>query len=306
MNAGRRSWVLAVLLLLACSGEELSGHLEKGDAFFKDGQWEEARLEAIYVLQRAPKNHRALWLVSRSLLALNRDGEAESYFRTLFEEDPSYRPSASASLDSLARFDYLEGRKGRAARRWLTALDFQPGLDPGPYGFFLAEKYFKRGDHARSAGLYRRAFEAYPDSAEVLDQLYPFALSLERLERLEEARPALERFLQKVRRHPRRHEAIFLYQDLMIRLARRDMDLMDFSSAIRSLDRVLRYSSNPTKREEALLEMGICYEKLGKYGKAVKKYRRIVEENNSGSGRFFEASLERLERLEKADLIDED
>jgi tetratricopeptide (TPR) repeat protein len=300
----RRVWMLLAFLLtlVACGRDGIEAHLDRGEEALGNGEWDEAHLEGIYVLQEQPGNREALWLVGRSLLALNRDGEAEGYLRGLVERDSSKRVPAANLYAERARDDYQAGRHNRAANRWQRSLEFEPNLDLGPFAFFIAGRFFKLEDYENAIVLFERAEEAYPDSSAVEEILYPKALSLIRLGRWEEAREQLARFLKKAPKHPRRQEAIFLFQDVLIRLGRADRESLDFEAALEKLNRALRYRINPGKIEEARLEKGRCLEDLGRYREAAEVYRRLVDENSSGSGRIFEAALERLERIEKARL----
>ena len=96
---------LGVALVLAtsgCGGGELESHLSKGRSLFAHKHYEEAQLEGLYVLLREPENEEALSLVARSLLAQDRDGEAESYFHTLAEKSPLHAMEAGQRLRVLA------------------------------------------------------------------------------------------------------------------------------------------------------------------------------------------------------------
>jgi tetratricopeptide (TPR) repeat protein len=301
----RLGWMLVLALLAltaACGGSGLDAHLERGEASLVKGDPAEARLEGLYVLQQESENTEALWLVGRSLLALNRDAEAEGYFRSLFSVDPAYRSSTGGLYAQMAAVDFEAARKRRAARRWELALEFDPQQDLGAHAFFVAGHFFKKEDYESAAQLYNAATEAYPDSSALTEVLFPHAESLARLGRWEEAREQLARFLKEAPKHPRRLEAIFLYQDVLIRLARADRELLDFESALGNLEKVLRYRINPGMIEDARLEKGLCLEDLGRYREAAEVYRIIVDKNSSGSGRSLEAALERLERIEKARL----
>jgi len=291
-----------VLLVAACGGGGVSSHLKRGEKAMESGDWEEARLEGIYILQQQPENAQALWLVGRSLLALDRDGESEGYMNSLLERDPSFRPRASELFALRAQRDYLSDRKRRAADRWERCLDFDPEFDLGPYSFFEGRHFFSEEDYASAARLFERAEKAFPDSSAVIDILLPFAKSLTRLGRWEDASRHLGKFLKRAPRHPKRQEAIFLYQDVLIRLARADRELLDFDSALKKLDQALRFRSNPGKIEEARLEKGLCLESLGRYPEAAQVYRRLVKANISGTGRSLETALDRLDKIEKARL----
>jgi len=295
--------VLALAVFTAaCGGGGLEAHLERGEVSLAKGDPAEARLEGLYVLQQESENSDALWLVGRSLLALNRDAEAEGYFRSLFGVDPGYRSCAGGLYAQMAEVDFEASRKNRAARRWELALEFDPEQDLGAHAFFVAGYFFKKEDYESAARLYTEAEMAYPDSSVVTGLLLPHAESLTRLGRWEEAREQLARFLRVAPKHPRRMEAIFLYQDVLIRLARADRELLDFENALSKLQKALRYRINPGMIEDARLEKGLCLEDLGRYREAAEVYRKIVEKNSSGGGRSLEAALERLERIEKARL----
>ncbi len=301
----RLGWMLMATLLVliaACDGSGLDAHLERGEDSLSKGDPAEARLEGLYVLQQESDNTDALWLVGRSLLALNRDAEAEGYFRSLFSVDPAFRVSAGGLYAQMAAVDFEAARKKRAARRWELALEFDPLQDLGVHTFFVAGHFFKNEDYEIAAQLFNAAKEAYPDTSELTEVLFPHAESLARLGRWEEASEQLARFLKEAPKHPKRMEAIFLYQDVLIRLARADRELLDFESALDKLEKVLRYRINPGMIEDARLEKGLCLEDLGRYREAAEVYRKIVEKNSSGSGRSMEAALERLERIEKARL----
>jgi len=292
----------AFALLTACGGGGLEGHLRSGEDYLEKGRWEEARLEGIYVLREDPGNSEALWIVGRSLMHLDRDGEAKGYLRSLVKADGSYRIKAAELYDSFARKDFEARRLGRAAERWQSALEFESELNLGAHDFFVGNHFFRMQDYEQSARLFARAEEAFPDSSAVLETLFPHAQSLARLGRWEEAGEQLERFLRQAPQHPRRLEAIYLYQDVMLRLARADRELLDFGKALEKLDGVLRYRANPGMIEAALLEKGRCLEELGRYREAAESYRRLIDENSSGTGRAVEAAMERLETLEKARL----
>jgi len=298
-----RALLLPLLpLLLACGGEDSGDHLRRGEEYYQSGQYEEARLEGLNVLSREPEQSGALWLVGRSLLGLNRDSEAEGYLRSLMEAKPEFRPLTAALFDSMAVADYGAGRRQRAAERWELSLEFDPETDLGPYGFFQARHFFKKRDWESSTKLYLRANGAYPDSSAVEGTLFPLAQGLVKLGRWEEAREQLVHFLNVAPKHPSRNEAIFLYQEVLLRLAKADGEMLDFEGALDKLGELLRYRANPGKIEEALLEKGRCLEELGRYREAADTYRKLIDSSDSGRGRAFEAALGRLQTLEKARL----
>jgi tetratricopeptide (TPR) repeat protein len=299
-----RPWAAWALIVLAagCGRSDLDEHLRKGHELFAAGQYEEAQLEGLFVLQRERENETALDLVARSLLAQDRDGEAEAYFRTLAAISPAYAFQAAALYDARAREDYEAGETSRAARRWTAALEFDPWRDLGRYAFFMAERKYQEREWGVAAALYEAALAAYPDTAAVQAALFPYGVSLHNLERWPEALRVLERFLRSYPRHQRRHEAIWLYQEILIHEARAASARMDYEGAIEMLRKVLRYDINPPKTAEALLELGACYENLQDYDAAADCYRRIVEGNAAGTGRIYDAAIARLETLEKARL----
>jgi len=306
MSLPRATWpalILGpVLLLAACGGGQLDEHLQRGEDFMAEGSFEEAHLEGIYVLQRRSEDPEALWLVSRALLALERDAEAVGYCRSLVQLAPERAREAAGLFHEMAVQDYESRRGSRAARRWRSALEFDPRLDLGPYAFDMGGRYYREGDPAMSVHLYEQALAAYPDSSAAEAILYPFATSLARVERFEDSARILERLLERSPKHPDRAEAIFLYQDNLIRLARAEREALDPRAALARLDKVLRYRANPAKRDEAQLEKGLCLEDLGDYRSARRAYQRLVEQHGSGTGRSFETALQRLEKLEKAGL----
>jgi tetratricopeptide (TPR) repeat protein len=77
---------------------------------------------------------------------------------------------------------------------------------------------------------------------------------------------------------------------------------MDYEGAIAMLRKAMRYDDNPPKTAEALLELGLCYENLKDFERAAASYRRILALSGAGSGRTYDAAVERLTTLEKARL----
>ncbi len=294
--------LLLVLVFAGCSRNGLEEHLRKGQQYFAEGQFEEAQLEGLYVLIRDPENEDALRMVAKSLLAQDRDGEAEGYFRRLTERNPFYAIEAAQLYDELARSDYESGEKSRATRRWAIALRFEPRIDLGPYGFHMADRAYDDRDWARTALLYERALAAYPDTSIVRGVLYPYSVSLQRLERGQEALGVLEPFLKRYPRHRKRHEAIWLYQEILIQEARAANGRMDYEGAVEYLRKALRHRENPPMTAEALLELGSSYESLQDYDAAASCYRRVIEESSTHTGRIYDAAVERLSKLEKARL----
>ncbi|MCB9515028.1 MAG: tetratricopeptide repeat protein [Candidatus Krumholzibacteriia bacterium] len=296
---------LGVALVLAtsgCGGGELESHLSKGRSLFAHKHYEEAQLEGLYVLLREPENEEALSLVARSLLAQDRDGEAESYFHTLAEKSPLHAMEAAELYDTRAREDYTSGQKSRAARRWLIALRFEPMLDLGPYAFYMADRSYEERDWRQSAALYGRALSVYADSSAVKQSLYPYAVSLHKLERDQEAMDVLGPFITRYPRHRDRHEAIWLYQEILIDQARAANGRMDYDAAVEYLRRALRFDENPPMTAEALLELGGSYENLQDYDAAASCYRRVIDTSNTQTGRIYDTAIERLARMEKARL----
>ena len=294
--------LILVLLLAGCSNDGLEEHLNKGRQFFTEGNFEDAQLEGLYVLIRDPENEEALRMVARSLLAQDRDGEAEGYFKRLTERNPFYAIEAAQIYDQRAREDYDGGERNRATRRWSIALRFEPRLDIGPFGFHMASRAYDDRDWSRAAQLYGRALAAYPDTAIVKSALYPYSVSLQRLERGQEALTVLEPFLKRYPRHRKRHEAIWLYQELLIQEARAANGRMDYEGAVEYLRKALRHRENPPMTAEALLELGSSYESLQDYETAASCYRRVIEESSTHTGRIYDAAVDRLSKLEKARL----
>lgn len=293
---------LLLLLLAGCSGDDLDKHLRKGGEYYAQNQFEEAQLEGLYVLLRDSENEEALRLVARSLLAQNRDGEAVGYFRQLTEQNPLYAVEAAQIYDRLARADFAAGERSRAARRWFLALQFEPRLDLGPHAFYMAQRAYDERNWQRAADLYGRALTAYPDSSAVRTALFPYGRALHELDRRQEALAVLEPFLQSYPRHRQRHEAIWLYQELLIDEARAANARMDYEGAVEYLRKVLRHKDNPPMTAEALLTLGTSYENLQDYDAAAVCYRRVIEESPTYMGRSYDAAVERLSRLEKAKL----
>jgi tetratricopeptide (TPR) repeat protein len=309
VRAGPRRAGLGAAILLGvlgavggCGRSEMNEHLEKGRSLLASGRFEEAHLEGLWVLLRSPENEEALHLVAGSLLEQGRDAEAEAYFRTLAELDPATAAETAALYDEKARADYARSEESRAARRWQIALSFKADQELGPYAFFMADRAFHERRFSEAADLYARAMAEFPDSSATARALYPYGASLHQLGRWSEAMGALERFLEAFPRHPQRHEAIWLYQEILIHEAQDLKARMDIESAIVLLNRVLNYRDNPPKSAEALLELGDCYERIQDYASAIGCYRRIVKEYADGAGRLYGDAVTRLEKLEKARL----
>jgi len=127
-------------------------------------------------------------------------------------------------------------------------------------------------------------------------------VSLNRLERYGDALGALERLLAEYPKSREKHEAVWLYQELLIREAQAAKARMDYEGAVALLRKALRYDENPPKTAEALLELGQCYEQLQDYDAAAACYQRIVSANQAASGRVYDSALSRLEKLDKARL----
>ncbi len=294
--------LLLLIIIAACGGDELENHLRKGQDFFAEENFEEAQLEGLYVILREPDHEDALRLVARSLLAQNRDGEAEGYFKRLVGRSPLHAYEAAEIYETLARADYRGGQMSRAGRRWTIALQFEPLLDLGPYSFFMASRAYKERNWALSARLYQRALEAYPDSSAVKAAIFPYGVSLHRLERRRESLDVLEPFINRYPRHRRRHEAIWLYQEILIYEAQAANARMDYEGAVEYLRKALRHRDNPPMTAEALLELGASYESLQDYNAAAACYRRVIEESSTDTGRVYDSAVERLSKLEKARL----
>jgi tetratricopeptide (TPR) repeat protein len=293
---------LLLLSALACGENELAKHLAKGTQLQGEGQYEEAQLEGLYVLLRDPENESALHLVATSLLEQDRDGEAEAYFRTLAALNLGRSLQAGELYAEKAQLDYENGERSRARRRWRAALSFHPNLDLGPYSFFMAGHEYSDGNWVLASQLFGRALDAFPDSTAVRSALYPYGVSLHRLERWSEAMNVLDIYLRSYPRHGRRHEAIWLYQEILIHEAKAYRIRLDYDGCIELLRKALRFKDNPTKTGEALLELGVCYEDMQDYIAAGDAYRRVVDLNPSGTGRIYDSALQRLETLEKARL----
>ena len=298
----RLGCVLLLFLTAGCGEDELVKHLAKGNQLQEEGRFEEAQLEGLWVLLRSPESERALHLVATSLLAQDRDGEAESYFRTLAGLNRGRALQAAEIYARRAREDYEEGEKSRARRRWTTALSFYPDQELGPYSFFMAQHEYDEENWTLAAKLFGRALERYPDSSAVRNALYPYAVSLERLDRREEAKDALDVYLRNYPRHSRRHEAVWLYQELLIHQAKVARVRLDYDGCLELLRKALRFEDNPTKTGEALLELGICFEDMQDYFSAGDAYRRIIDLDPAGTGRIYDSAMQRLETLEKARL----
>jgi tetratricopeptide (TPR) repeat protein len=288
--------------LASCGKDELARHMDKGRDLYDGAKYEEAQLEGLYVLLREPENEEALHLVALSLLAQDRDGEAEGYFRSLGQIKGQYAQEAAALYAAKAVGDYQQNERMRAARRWNTALGFNPGLELGPYAFFMARQAYEARDWERAAYLYARARAAYPDSSAISDALYPHAVTLSHLDRHREALAILEPFVKNYPRHRQRHEAIWLYQELLIREAQSAQSSLDYEGAVTLLRKALEYEDNPPKTAEALLELGHCFEQLQDYRAAASCYQKIINANVGGVGRIYDSALARLEKLEKARL----
>lgn len=304
---GGLRWALLALALLAaagpgCGGGDIAAHLDKGEAHFADGRFEEAQLEGLYVLLREPEHPAALKLVATSLLALDRDGEAESYFRTLTAAAPAEAGPVAALYHQRARTDFATNQKSRAARRWAVALSFAPRLELGPYAYYMADLAYADRDWTQAAALYSQALAAAPDSSAAVDAIYPYTVSLHKLGRDPEALGLLEPWLGQQPRHRQRHEAIWLYQELLIGEARAANSRMDYERALSYLRKVLQFKENPPLTAEALLELGAAYESLRNYEQAVRCYRRVIDESNTQTGRIYDSAIERLATLEKARL----
>lgn len=292
----------ALLAGAACSGGEIRSHLRAGKKHFAAGRFEEAQLDGLYILLREPEHPEALELVASSLLALDRDSEAESYFQTLAALEPAQGPAIAERFAQRARADFSAGQKSRAVRRWSVALAFSPRLDLGPHAFVMAERAYAERDWSLAMSLYGQAIAAFPDSSAARDALYPYAVSLHQLAHDLQALDILEPFLRREPRHRQRHEAIWLYQELLISEARAANGRMDYERAVGYLRKALSYGENPPLRAEALLELGAAYESLREYEEAVTCYRKVIDESNTQTGRVYDAAIERLATLEKARL----
>ncbi|MCP4549042.1 MAG: tetratricopeptide repeat protein [bacterium] len=291
------------LLLMACSDNgDLEKHLDKGHTYFAEGHYEDAQLEGLYVLMREQENAEAQHLIARSLLMQNKDSEAESYFRELAKFSSAYAREAAMLYNELAQEDYRANQKSRATRRWRIALNLFPHLDLGPYSFFMASKCYDDREWQQAADLYGRALAAYPDTSAVRNVRFPYGVSLYRLERWDQSLVELEKFLAAYHRHRQRFEAILIYQEILIKQAEYSNARMDYENAVRLLRKSLRYKENPPKTSEALLVLGDCYERMQDYNAAADCYRKIINANVGGVGRYYDTAIEKLGRLDKAKL----
>ena len=100
----------------------------------------------------------------------------------------------------------------------------------------------------------------------------------------------------------RRHEAVWLYQEILIHEAKVSRVRLDYDGCLDLLRKSLRFKDNPTKTGEALLELGICHEDMQDYVSAGDAYRRIIDLDLAAAGRIYDSAMQRLETLEKARL----
>lgn len=298
---------LALLLLLAlaqisCDRADSDSQIRAGERFLDAGDHDAALLKGLYVLQRHPGNPQATWLVAASMLGQGRDGEAEAYFRAYASLVPGDSTALAELYAARARDDFDGDEKNRALLRWQTALAFDAELDLGPHGFSMGQRAFEDGDHGLAVRLLSAAIGAYPDTSVVAGALYPLGVSLDRIGRWQESLEVLNRFLTAGRRHPRRHEAVWLCQEILIREGQRLRQAGDSKGALELFADALRYRSNPPLIHQALLSKGSCHEDQQDYGQAAACYRRIVDESAGASGRVYDMAISRLAKLEKARL----
>lgn len=123
----KRTATIAVLALslglAACGGAEdrKAAYFEKGQALFKEGNYEKARLEFKNVLQIDPKDVPARYALAETLEKLQDWRGAAGHYLAVIEADPSHKP-ALAKMGQL----YLLGRNVEEAKKMgekLLALD---------------------------------------------------------------------------------------------------------------------------------------------------------------------------------------
>lgn len=106
--------VLAIVMLLpACAGTEQrkASYLEKGNEYFRQQNYDKARVEVRNALQIDPKYVEALYLAGRVAEKRGELREAAGAYQTAVDENPKYMPARA----SLARLYLLGGLPDKAA-----------------------------------------------------------------------------------------------------------------------------------------------------------------------------------------------
>ena len=158
-----------------------------GQAYAGERRYQEATAAFRIFANAAPTNHKAHFMLGRSLVAEGKVEEARTHFLESLRLVPAY----VEPLNMLATLDARQGRLGRAVDRVQRQME---QIDPtGGHYFSLARLYLasNQTDHAETA--LRKAVELQPDLNAAYGQLVGIFLASDRIA---EALVSLERGLE--------------------------------------------------------------------------------------------------------------
>ena len=155
---GKLRLLALIALLIGCGGAEdrKSVYMDKGQAFFDDGNYEKARLEFKNVLQIDPKDLEGRYKLAQTMERLQDWRAAAGHYLTIIAEDPSHRDA----LIQLGKMYLLGNNVEKARENAEVVLEKTPAdLDALT---ILGKVQSKEEDNSAALATAERALESAP------------------------------------------------------------------------------------------------------------------------------------------------
>ena len=307
-HSGRRAaarrvfWFVAVVWLAASGCADERRDIGAAREAYASGKYE----EALSLCERSIRQGKADGLVyyysGMSLLALEKDAEAEDRFRAAIASDTTLVDDVAGALLERARASRDEGTMPRAALLARAAGEIDRDAVVGPLRFLVALSYFEERNWPEAAYWYSGAVAENPDTVAAESAYFNLAACRAAMGDSLLAIEALETELEKFPRGALSDRAAWTLSSLLFALAKTEFARGDYDAALRTAERIVDGSPDERLVREAMFLTGECFERMGEFDRAFEQYKAIATADRGAPGGISERARSKMKSFRDAGL----
>jgi len=288
---------LLVLVLLAPLSCERESVLEKANKEYAAGRYRETVFLIRHHFKKGgERTADLLFLFGTAWLKTGSEAEAQSAFEECRKKDAGRTPKIAQYLKDEAIAGIKAGDVARGKRMMSMALNFQRGLDFGPYNVVAGELYLDRREFDTAIDYFDRFLKQNPSSSQAAQAMIDLASAYEKKGDIDRAIELYRKFQESYPKSRLASNALWELENLLLREAETYYQNGETGEAEPLLTNLASQAGNRLIRERASFLLGEICEKRGDTKAAVRYYREVV--NSGSSGRLVEKAKERIEKLE--------
>ncbi len=293
--------ILPLLLGIGCSQKDKA--LAEIQALYEAGEYRETIAYCKHSLRRGFHESEVYYYYGLALIHLGRDHEAFRQLDKAVEIEPVLAGAVASTLLVKSERAHRKGNVGRAQRRLMAAVKYNPVVDMGLYAFIAGDAFFGKKDYEKAASFYEKAVREFPENESTERALYRLAVSYETIGLDKRSRESLRELLATFPRSEYAREAQWKLANLLYEEGEREFVNGNFGVVIETIEELLALTTNATLAQKSRFLRGEAYEGLGEFKQAYEEYRAIIQQDQGASGRIVERAREKLAILREVGMF---